>query len=365
MADALEVAAAYLNSGRVQEAEGICNILLQSRPQDPQIYHVLARAANARRAHASALELLARAGRADLAPLQVESAIAHHGLGARQAALEAARRAVALSPDVPNGYQMLSCLLHPGDDYTRLLERIHGWLRPANYVEIGVETGASLVLAKAPTIAIGIDPKPRLVTPPRTICKIFPLTSDDYFAQRDLRRDIEADGVDLAFIDGLHVFEQALRDFMNIERHAHSGTIVLIHDCLAVDALTAERERKTRFWSGDVWKVVLILREFRPDLQVFTIATAPTGLGVVTGLDPRSTVLADQFDRIVAAYAARPLDPDPERRNAQAAVVPNQWEEIEARLSERARRPGRSGLICEGVRPHGWLSSASTGRDRD
>ncbi len=44
---------------------------------------------------------------------------------------------------------------------------------------------------------------------------------------------------------------------------------------------TASAQRRAgelRFHTGDVWKVVRCLREYRPDLDVFTIATAPTGL---------------------------------------------------------------------------------------
>jgi tetratricopeptide (TPR) repeat protein len=334
MVDPLNTATAYLDSGHIDEAESICGTVLKSRPNDSQTLCLLARAANARGAHARALEYLARIENAEIAQLHVETAVAHHGLGAHTDAIQAARRAVLLAPDVPNGYQTLANLVYQGDNYHQVLDRLHAWLKPNNYVEIGVEAGASIALARPPTIAIGIDPKPRLTTSPKAICKIFPFTSDDYFADRDLRGDIESDSVALAFIDGHHLFEQALRDFINIERFADSKTVVLIHDCLALDALTAERDRKTTFWIGDVWKVVLILRELRMDLNVFTIATPPSGLCVVTGLDPRSTVLAENLDAIVSKYAALPFDLDQNRRNEQAAVIPNQWEGLKARLGD-------------------------------
>jgi hypothetical protein len=48
------------------------------------------------------------------------------------------------------------------------------------------------------------------------------MTSDDYFATHDLSKDLGG-AVAFAFIDGLHSFEQALRDFSNIERHAMCG----------------------------------------------------------------------------------------------------------------------------------------------
>jgi hypothetical protein len=51
-----------------------------------------------------------------------------------------------------------------------------------------------------------------------------------------------------------------------------------------------------------VWKVVGILREYRPDLRMKIVATAPSGLCIVRGLDPTSRVLAERLDDIVAHY---------------------------------------------------------------
>ena len=41
---------------------------------------------------------------------------------------------------------------------------------------------------------------------------------------------------------------------------------------------------------------MLALKRYRPDLDIFTIAAAPTGLTVVTGLDPSSRVLGEAYD---------------------------------------------------------------------
>ena len=267
-----------------------------------------------------------------LAPRYVEKAVAL-GSGANSAAIQAARHAVTLCPNVPGGYGVLADIMFPGETYFDLLRRFHDWLRPKSYIEIGVSTGESIVLAQPPTVAVGIDPEPRLLNAPKTVCKIFPLESDDYFAVRDPCHDIEAETVDLAFIDGLHLFEQVLRDFINIERISSPTTLVLIHDCFAIDALTAERNRKTEFWTGDVWKIIPCLREFRPDLQVFTIATPPSGLGVVSNLDSRSTVLINRFDEIVSSYVPLEVEPNEGRRRECAGMVANNWPEIVARLS--------------------------------
>ena len=86
--------------------------------------------------------------------------------------------------------------------------------------------------------------------------------------------------------------------------------------------------RRTSFWTGDVWKVIAALLKWRPDLDVQSVATAPSGLGVICRLDPHSRMLADNFDAIVAEFAdkAPPVSPEDQRR--QLTVVGNDWGKI-------------------------------------
>ena len=93
--------------------------------------------------------------------------------------------------------------------------------------------------------------------------------------------------MDLAFIDGMHQFEFALRDFINIEKYCSADSIILIHDVYPIDATSAARERASWFWSGDIWRLILMLNKYRPDLSVNVIAARPTGLAIVQNLDPR------------------------------------------------------------------------------
>ena len=195
----------------------------------------------------------------------------------------------------------------PGMDYYDWLQRFHQWLRPASYVEIGLGHGRSLALAGPSTKAIGVDPYQGYWERLNYVCPhapatLFPLTSDDFFAQHDLREAMEQDTFDLGFIDGLHLFEQALKDFINLERYARKDSVILIHDCLPIAPVVAERDRCTGFWTGDVWRIIPCLKTFRPDLKIMTIPTKPSGLGVVTNLDAASTVLSDNYDDIVRYY---------------------------------------------------------------
>jgi hypothetical protein len=62
-------------------------------------------------------------------------------------------------------------------------------------------------------------------------------------------------------------------------------------------------------WAGDVYKVATVLEQHRPDLTVIPLDTAPTGLLLVVGLDPTSTVLTDRYDAILAEHVYE----DPQR----------------------------------------------------
>jgi len=181
--------------------------------------------------------------------------------------------------------------------YYDLLAKVHEQLRPDLYLEIGVHEGHSLAFVQPGTRAVGVDPEPKVASPPPG-CEIVASTSDDFFARADVG-SVLGGPIDLAFIDGLHHFDQTLRDFANVERHASPDGVVLVHDCLPIDEVTSARERTTMVWSGDVWKTVVALRRHRPDLAVNTIDIAPTGMAVITGLDPTNNVLPENFDEIV------------------------------------------------------------------
>src|SRR5262249_26303853 len=132
---------------------------------------------------------------------------------------------------------------------------------------------------------------------------VYEMTSDEFFARHDVRGKLGGP-IELAFIDGMHHFEFALRDFINIEKSCTPDSTVLFHDAYPLDRATAERERRTGFWSGDIWRFVLALRKYRPDLRVHTIASAPTGLGVIRGLDPSSRVLGERYAEIEREFLA-------------------------------------------------------------
>ena len=201
----------------------------------------------------------------------------------------------------------------PGPFYYWVLKWIHDFLKPANYVEIGIHQGVSLHQARLDTPRIlAIDPAPDILPTiagqaPAANAQVYELTSDDFFERYDLS-ELLGGPVVLAFIDGLHLFEQVLRDFVNLERHSDGRTTLLLHDCIPFNAETASRERTTDFYSGDVWKAALALRRLRPELKMVTVPTAPTGLCLVSGLDSGKRELEEELPEIERSY--RDLDFD-------------------------------------------------------
>lgn len=198
---------------------------------------------------------------------------------------------------------------HPTPTRTRheVLAALHERLRPRTYLEIGTDRGESLALARCP--AIGVDPAFKVSVPLDGRFRLVQQTSDDFFADPDAVRMFDGVPVDLAFIDGLHLAEFALRDVMNTERLMAPGGVIVVDDTMPRNVLEAARDRCTLEWAGDVYKIVDVLRRLRPDLTLLPVNASPTGSLIILGADPASTVLRDH-----QAEWERELDtPDPQR----------------------------------------------------
>ncbi len=276
---------------------------------------------------------------------------------------------ITLAPGV-TPRSVAAAIVHPMTRH-EFLRRIHELARPRNYLEIGVNDGRSLALSHVPSIAV--DPAFKVTVPQRVDVHLIKATSDDFFARpdpivhlrsgrnpfRNLRRGRApfahyrgGTTVDLAFIDGMHLFEFALRDFMNLERFTHWSSVIVFDDMLPRNVDEAARDRHTTAWTGDVFKVIPVLRQFRPDLTLVPIDTEPTGVLVVVGADPSSGVLKARYDEIVERW----VTPDPqdipaeilERRGAvspEAFLAGPFWPELVKARNRRRRRAAGYGRI--------------------
>jgi hypothetical protein len=181
------------------------------------------------------------------------------------------------------------------------LAALHEAFRPATYLEIGVQFGHSLRLTLPTTQAVGIDPEPLCTPPPNA--KIFAMKAGEFFAE--IRHPVIDDGIDFAFIDGMHLVEAALRDLINCETYADPAGIIVLDDVLPYSADIAHREPLPGDWAGDVWKLWPILTKWRQDLKITMVDVEPTGLMVIQRLDPLEgpQLLNGYYDTIVDTWA--------------------------------------------------------------
>jgi hypothetical protein len=191
--------------------------------------------------------------------------------------------------------------------YYAFLAELHRRLAPRAYLEIGIRNGGSL--AQSRCRSVGIDPAYAITYELDTDVALFRTTSDEYFTRPDPLAPTGGTPFDLTFIDGLHLFEYAFRDFVNAERYSSERGVIVFDDVLPRSIDEAARQRHTDGWTGDVYGMVEVLARYRPDLVVLPVGTLPTGLLLVTNLAPADTTLSDHFDEILAEF--RRPDPQP------------------------------------------------------
>lgn len=204
--------------------------------------------------------------------------------------------------------------------YLEVLADLHTLVEPSTYFEIGVRRGHSLALARCRSLAIDPDPHPDFVAD-QPLVDFRRCTSDDFFFFHG--KDVPPRSVDLAFLDGMHLAEYVFRDFMNVERLMKPDGVIVIDDVLPNHRVQAERARSSQVWTGDVWRFVDQLRVLRPDLKLTWLDTSPTGLLVVTRLDPGNQVLWNRYNAWMRQLADKvQAAVPPETLNRRRAVAP-------------------------------------------
>lgn len=151
------------------------------------------------------------------------------------------------------------------------------------YLEIGVEGGITFQAICAEK-KVAVDPIFRFDLPSERFTReieYHEITSDDYFGiitKHEL--------FDVIYIDGLHTFEQTLRDLLNSIEHLDEGGVIVVDDVLPTswaasldkqsdaafvrDLLAAERFDGNN-WMGPVFKLVYFISTFMPGYDFATI----------------------------------------------------------------------------------------------
>jgi hypothetical protein len=192
--------------------------------------------------------------------------------------------------------------------YLEFMAALHERLAPRTYLEIGVAEGHSLAVSRC--ASIGIDPdfavNQELLAP----AALRRCTSDEYFQSLSAGSQTPFGElpIDLTYIDGMHLFENALRDFIGAERYSSPSSVIAFDDVLPRNIEETARNRAALPWTGDVFRIRFALARHRPNLRQVLVDTEPTGTLLVARLDPRSRDLSVRVDEIVRDY----VQPDPQ-----------------------------------------------------
>ena len=326
IAGLLELARDEFRCGRFEASCAVARLALERAPDQPGLERMLSLVAPSVQGSPPAPQG---------ADYHLALAGAHRMLGESALAAVNYRAALTFNRDLPQAHLGLAVLRLPGEDYLVWLDRLYRLLSPETVIEIGAEESLSLALLQSPTIAICVNANPLVLAPLTAEAHIFPETSDEFFARRGAERVLSGRPLSVAFVDGMCLYEQALKNVIGLEPLCGPRSVLIMRGTIPLDEPTQRRTRETVFHTGDVWKAVLALKECRPDLEIFTIATPPSGLTVVTGLDPSSRVLADRYAEVVARFRDLSFSESEPVMAAALNVVPNDWTAVRSRLEER------------------------------
>ncbi len=153
------------------------------------------------------------------------------------------------------------------------------------YLEIGVNQGETFHAVTA-AHKVAVDPQFQFVPQPGPGVEYHAVPSDQYFAAAPKDRVFE-----VIYLDGLHTFEQTLRDLLNATRLLREGGAILIDDVLpnSYDASLPDLAQVLRLreiaphapgatwpldgsWMGDVFKVPFFIQSFMQQYAYATVA---------------------------------------------------------------------------------------------
>lgn len=151
-----------------------------------------------------------------------------------------------------------------------------------SYLEIGVCDGLTFHGVSARR-KVAVDPAFRFDTdaaradPANAGAVYHAITSDDYFNGPGTNETF-----DVIFVDGLHTFDQTLRDLLNATERLRPGGVIVIDDVLPMtygasirdeheSMIVRDRvENGEKAWMGDVFRLVFFIRDYMPSWRYAT-----------------------------------------------------------------------------------------------
>lgn len=135
----------------------------------------------------------------------------------------------------------------------QLIQHLINFNRYKSYLEVGVKNRRTFDNITCEQ-KVGIDPVLIISSEKEKGIDMFKQDSDTFFKENK-------NTFDIVLVDGLHLYEQAMKDVINSWNCLNLNGAIVIHDCLPKTAVMCSRKRVTREWTGDVWKVIVWFRK--------------------------------------------------------------------------------------------------------
>ena len=158
-----------------------------------------------------------------------------------------------------------------------------------SYLEIGVAHGETFHAVRAAR-KVAVDPAfvfdldAARADPSNSKCTYHQVTSDIYFSDHQPL----GEKFDVIFIDGLHTFDQTLKDLMNAILSVNEGGVIVVDDVIpaSYQSSISDVGEFMRFlnaigsmdgtWMGDVYRLVFFVEQY---LSLFNYATVAENHG--------------------------------------------------------------------------------------
>ena len=158
---------------------------------------------------------------------------------------------------------------------TSIIQKIINQKEYKNYLEIGCDNDENFSKIQIEN-KIGVDPLKG---------GTLRMTSDEFFKKN-------RQNFDIIFLDGLHTYEQTIKDIDNGLRFLNTNGVILVHDCLPKKIWNQIVPRLYGHWNGDVWKAIVHSRTYS-NADTYT-CVADHGIGVIFNRKNKNRLIIDK-----------------------------------------------------------------------